>query len=139
MQQEPLDLFKKNNLKITTARKNILDLFGREHAILCSQDIFTLLKKSGIDLATVYRTLQTFEIAGIIKKVDTRKGVDHYELATQHHHHHLICKKCNSVESFEMCIALDVSKKILKSSKKFKSVDEHSFELFGYCNKCSRV
>lgn len=132
-----MDILKKNNLKNTNARKNILALFEEGHDILSAEDVFLKLKKKGVDNVTVYRTLDSFEFKGIIKKVDLRKGAAHYELAS-HHHHHIVCTSCGLVEIFEGCGFDSLSKKALRGSKKFKQINDHSFEFFGVCKNCNK-
>lgn len=132
-----MELLKAKGLKSTQARRDILALFNERHTLLRAEDIFAKVKKKGTDLATVYRTLETFEEQGIIRKVDVRSGSDVYELAG-HHHHHIVCTKCNIVEGFNDCNAEDISSMLLKNSKNFNVIQDHSFEFFGVCKSCAK-
>ena len=92
-------------------------------------------KKSGMDLVTVYRTLASFEKAGIVKRVDLRADAVLYELNDEHHHH-IVCTNCGTVEDFELCDMEALTKKIAQKSKHFKTIQEHTLELFGICTQC---
>ncbi len=75
--------------------------------------------------------------AHIVSRVDFREGFERFEFQ-DHHHHHMVCIDCGVVEEFETCEAEDISKKVLRSSKKFKSINDHALELFGLCNVCAK-
>jgi Fe2+ or Zn2+ uptake regulation protein len=133
-----MHILKEKKLKSTMPRREIVAVFEKGHRLLNAEDIFNKVKKKGIDLATVYRTLQSFEKHHIIKKVDVRLPAEHYELA-DHHHHHVVCTSCGEIESFEHCSMDAASKKVLGSSKKFASIQDHAFEFFGLCHPCARM
>lgn len=97
-----------------------------------------ILKKKKTNLVTVYRTLATFETAGILRRVDLHKDSVFYELA-EHHHHHIVCTDCGTVESFEDCDIKSVTKNALARSSKFDSVSSHSLEFFGVCRSCATI
>ncbi len=131
-------ILKKADLKVTPARLRILEIFS---LCLCkpinAEDIYKKLKGKNINLVTIYRTLSSLEKSGVLKKVDLRKGAVYYELA-DHHHHHVICTDCGKTESFEVCDIDKVSKGILNKSSSFKTINQHSLELFGLCKSCSK-
>ena len=134
---------KEHGLKATAPRLAVLEALGGEsgHAPRSAQDIHAALmknaaaKKSGMDLVTVYRTLASFEKAGIVKRVDLRGDSVLYELNDEHHHH-IVCTNCGTVEDFEMCDMEALTKKIAQKSKKFTTIREHTLELFGVCTQC---
>lgn len=129
-------LFLQAKLKSTPVRLLVCAHLHTKQMPVSAQDIYeSLAKKHDIDLVTVYRTLATFEKAGIVKRVDLRKDAVFYEL-NNHHHHHIVCTKCGIVEDFELCEMEKLSKKVASKAKKFKTVSQHSLELFGLCNAC---
>ncbi len=130
-------ILKKAGLKVTPARKLILDVFSHDCKPINAEHIYEKLRGKNINQVTIYRTLATLENAEIIKKVDLHRDSAFYELVG-HHHHHLICTKCGTTEGFEMCDIDEISKEILKKSPLFKSVNQHSLELFGICKPCSK-
>lgn|SRR3989338_11239563 len=132
------NILKKNGYKNTPARKVILQIFSKNKVPLNAEIICKKLAKQKISIneVTVYRTLASFEEKGILKRVDLRKDSVYFELNTEHHHH-IICTKCNEVEDFENKEIEKVLGRIVESSFKFKSIKDHSLELFGLCRMCA--
>ena len=94
--------------------------------------------KGELDQATVYRALEAFAEAGLVKRITLEAGQTHYELlAGGHHHHHLVCERCSAIEDVEGCDTESLERHALKRSKGFASVRSHSLEFFGICRKCS--
>lgn len=132
------DVLKEYDLKATKPRELILAALGAERRPYNAQELFeTLSKKHDIDLVTIYRTLASFEKAGLAKRVDLRQDAVAYELAGEHHHH-IVCTECGTVEDFELCDMEAVTKKVVAKSKRFTAVREHTLELFGVCDSCVR-
>ena len=125
-------------LKCTPTRLLVLGIFESTHTPLTVQALHALMRKSKIDLVTLYRTLESFEKAGIIRRVDLRQDSISYELAEEHHHH-IVCTSCGIIEDIPSCDVATLVTKITRSSSKFKKIQEHTFELFGICSDCSTV
>jgi Fur family peroxide stress response transcriptional regulator len=126
-------VIKEKDLKITPARLAIFEtLFKIKHPET-AQEIYKKLKN--IDLVTLYRTLDSFEKRGLVRKVDLHKDAVYYEFNTEHHHH-IVCTKCGTVEDFKLCNINLLTKKIIKNALNFKVINEHCLELFGICNAC---
>lgn len=138
MTQAPKDLLTRASLKHTPARVHVLKFFSDECGPINAEHIAKHIKDKSINLVTIYRTLKSFEEAGIIRRVNLNQDSVYYELA-EHHHHHIICTGCGTLEEFETCHISPLTKSILTHSKKFKSITDHSLEVFGLCNKCSRA
>lgn len=132
-------ILEKSSLKRTIPRLRFIEFFQKNKKPSSALDIFNTLSKEGIDKVTVYRTLESFLKKGIIKRVDTGKREAEYELIDEEHdHHHIICIKCKKIEDFTGCDSENFVKNALKSSKSFKNITHHSFDLFGICNACSK-
>ena len=95
-------------------------------------------KQTDIDLVTMYRNLTLMSSVGIVKELHLQKGISLYEYNQGDHHHHFICKACGYMEDIHECLSTLVTDKALNKSKRFTSVSDHSFELFGVCNLCSK-
>lgn len=120
-------------LKNTNSRLAVLETLSKIKHPETAQEIHKQLKK--IDLVTLYRTLTSFEKSQLVKRIDLHKDSVYYELNTDHHHH-IICTDCGKLEDFELCDMNSLTKKIVAKALNFKSVSEHSLELFGVCNTC---
>lgn len=128
-------ILKENDFKCTSTRLKIIDIFFKNSKPISAEYIYSKLKND-IDEATVYRTLSSFEKRGVLRRVDLRKSSIHFEL-NNHHHHHIICTKCGRIEDFEENKEIEkLLVKVVQDSSKFKSITEHSLELFGLCKVC---
>ena len=137
MKEDLSNILKKTGFKITPTRLAILEVFSHDCKPINAEFIFKKLKKEKVNIVTIYRTLTSFENAGILKRVYLQKDSVYYEMAG-HHHHHIVCTDCGLVEGFDDCDLDNLSKKVLKSSSKFNTITKHSLELFGICRKCSK-
>lgn len=130
-------ILKTHGFKVTPIRLAILKVFSIDCEPVNAEFIFKKLKKEKVNIVTIYRTLASFENAGMLKRVDLQKDSVHYEFAG-HHHHHIICTSCGLVESFEECDLDSLSNKVIKNSSAFNQITRHSLELFGICKKCTK-
>ena len=97
MSQETLDL-KKAGLKVTLPRLRILQLLdGASQKHVTADDVYRLLIDQGEDigLATVYRVMNQFEAAGLVRKHMFDDGSGRpaqacYELDEGDHHDHMV-------------------------------------------------
>lgn len=137
MKTNYLDILKSHKMKITNARVAILESFAHCDKPQSVEMIEREIGDKSINQVTIYRTIESFLKVGILGRVDLRQDSVYYELL-EDHHHHIVCTKCGTIEDFESCRIEDVSKDILCSSKKFKTITDHSFELFGICHSCSK-
>lgn len=128
-------ILKKSGLKATPGRLALLDTFADQHKPLNADQLAECTKD--IDLATIYRTIITFEKKGIIKRIDLRKGSLYYELAVDHHHH-IVCRDCGFIEDISECVLDRVAQKLSQKSKKFTRIDDHALEFFGVCMSCAK-
>jgi Fur family ferric uptake transcriptional regulator len=122
--------------KATPARLSLLAALRSTRKPLSVQALTKRLKGERIDQVTVYRTLRVLAEMGIVRHVDLRHPHAHFELNTDDHHH-LVCTQCGAMEDFSGCRMEGLVSKVLKKSKLFKQVREHSLELFGTCTSCA--
>jgi len=121
-------------LKATPARGDILKLFDRTKKPLNVAQIKRRFQN--VDVATIYRIVDVFVSKGIVRSIHVCGSSRLFELTVLPHHHHIVCKKCGMIEDVDECYLSSVIEKIVKSSKKFENISEHTFELFGLCKKC---
>lgn len=131
-------ILKDKDFKVTQTRLDILGIFSNDCKPINALYIYKILKNKGVNLVTIYRTLLSFEKAGILKRVDLHQESVYYELIGDYHHHHIICLHCKKVYNFDGCNedANSLISKALKQNKDFDSISHHSFDLFGVCKKC---
>lgn len=135
MSNSYLSLLKKHGLSNTRKRRTLFSILQDLHHPLPITELVTLAKKF-MDRSNVYRNIDDFECAGIVKKVYVgwKESVELSD-AFNHHHHHMTCSGCGSVISFEESVLLE--NELLVTSKKHKFVTKiHSIELSGLCENC---
>ncbi|MBI2469441.1 MAG: transcriptional repressor [Candidatus Rokubacteria bacterium] len=86
----------------------------------------------GINLSSVYRTLNLLHALGVVRRVQLGDGAQRYELAEGYraHHHHLVCEACGRIEDVRGCP--------LEGTDLGVTVRSHHLELFGLCRGCAR-
>ncbi len=131
-------LLRENGHKATPGRLSLLQVLAKANHPLAIHEIIDALGGS-VNQATVYRALESLREVSIVHRVDMQHEHAHYELVnTEKHHHHLICKKCGRTEDVDQCDAKEIEKSVLKKSKSFATIEHHSLEFFGICNKCAK-
>ncbi len=135
--KQSIAVLQENQLKATSARVELLDIFKHTQKPLSVGDIFKLLKKTGVDKVTLYRNMESLVQLGIIRQVRLKDRQAYYELAAHGHHHHVVCSTCGKIKDMSGCGINFVSKKFLKLSG-FAKINEHSLEFFGICTSCAK-
>lgn len=128
---------KNNGFKITNQRLKILKaLENSSNKHLSAEDLYKLLKNNGeeVGLATIYRVLTQFSIAGIVTKHNFENHCSVFELFKQEHHDHLVCIKCGNIIEFKDNIIEDRQTKIAENNH--FQIQDHSLIIYGYCNNC---
>lgn len=99
-------LINKKNLKLTTARKAILEIFINSERPLCYEEVKNSLS---MDKATFYRNITKFEEEHIISSFESNDKKRYYEIQNNPHAH-FICSKCSSIECIPQKLELKLPK-----------------------------
>ncbi len=108
MQNDIKNILKEYDLRNTSCREEILDIFLQKNFALSHSDIEANVHED-FDRVTVYRTLKTFLDKGLIHKVLDDEGVTKYALCkekcshTEHHHEHVHfkCTECGQTNCLD--------------------------------------
>ena len=123
----------------SSKRDQIVSVFLRQTGHLSADDLVDLIRKDDhrISRATVYRTLQWMEEAGIARKVDFGEGRFRFEPSYRHpRHFHLICKSCN--QSFEF-LSSDIEALMEEVAAARRFTTKHSVvQIYGTCEDCQK-
>lgn len=94
-------------------------------------------RATGVDRASVYRTIELFERLGIVLRVNIgwKYKLELSEMFSDHHHH-LSCIECGKVIAMNEGALEEVIER-LSSEHGFKPVT-HQVEVQGVCRKCGR-
>jgi len=87
-------IIEEKNLRLTTARRELLELFIKEQKPLSFDDVKSRLK---MDKATFYRNALKFENEAIVNSFESNDKKKYYEFQ-QYPHAHFICNSCNKIE-----------------------------------------
>ena len=129
-----------NSGTLTKNQQKILELLKELDLEITAQDLHLQLRqqKSKIGLATVYRTLKTLHLQGVIQERITQTGESLYQLI-DHHTHHLNCINCGKSELIKEkhCI-VDHHHHDRVAQDKFK-LYYHTLEFYGLCETCQNL
>jgi Fur family ferric uptake transcriptional regulator len=122
--------------RLTPQRQLVLEAVDAlEHAT--PDDILTEVRKtaSGVNISTVYRTLELLEELGLVSHAHLGHGAPTYHLADRHHHLHLVCRDCGDVIEADVAVAADFTRTLLDSFG--FDTDMKHFAIYGRCRACT--
>ena len=90
---------------------------------------------SGINISTVYRTLELLEELGLVNHAHLGHGAPTYHSASEQAHVHLVCARCDRVEEVPAAVLSEVAGHML-AERGFR-VDVCHVALSGICRSCS--
>ncbi|MDG2070551.1 MAG: ferric iron uptake transcriptional regulator [Pseudomonadales bacterium] len=131
---------KDHGLKATFPRRKILELMeSSEVRHFSAEDIYRMLLNNDfeIGLATVYRVLTQFEVAGMVVKHHFEEGHSVFELSSDLHHDHIVCVRCGKVEEFHDD-EIESRQCGIAARMGFELTD-HDLNLYGLCPTCQTL
>lgn len=132
-------ILKNAKLKFTSQREALLRTMYENSEHFSPEQLCAKLKESfgedSIGIATVYRTLNLLEEAGMVTSISFGAAGKKYELANKPHHDHLICKKCGKIIEFSNDL---IEKEQILIAKRYNfKLDGHIQQLYGRCAACA--
>jgi Fur family ferric uptake transcriptional regulator len=97
---------------------------------------WAVLRSSGLNLATVYRTLEMLVSLGMVAQTDLGGEATAFELVGGAPHHHLVCERCGSVIEMDDSLFQSLRSDVLRRYG-FDARSRH-IALFGVCRDCQR-
>lgn len=122
-----------HELRVTKPRLALFAFFAKQTSPVLATQIEAALPS--IDRATIYRTLEHFLTAGILKTVQLG-GATRYEQKDEHDHHHIVCTNCGYIEDISLCAMTSLLPALQKATRRFATFTDHQFEIFGVCKSC---
>lgn len=122
--------------RLTPQRQLVLEAVDKlEHAT--PEDILAEVRRTagGVNISTVYRTLDLLEELGLVSHAHLGHGAPAYHLAERHHHLHLMCRDCEKVQEADVSVAEGFTRE-LRAAFGFDTDLKH-FALYGRCQECS--
>lgn len=133
MEQSFAAILRRANLRLTKPRLAVFQALQTATVPLAITDI--IKRCPGVDRATVYRVIETFQELDIVTTI-TVGWKQHYELAEPFvpHHHHLFCITCRNAQPM---YDADLEAFIQALGDKYNFVaTKHHVELEGMCAHC---
>jgi Fur family transcriptional regulator, ferric uptake regulator len=119
----------------TRSQERVLSLLKKLKRSISAQDIYVELRDGdqGMGLATVYRSLETLKLEGVVQVRTLANGESLYS-TLQEDRHHLTCLQCGASIPIDQCPVHDLENQ-LSQSHRFK-IFYHTLEFFGLCHLC---
>ena len=124
--------------RLTPQRQLVLEAVG-ELGHATPDEIVTAVRRtaSGINISTVYRTLELLEELSLVEHTHLGHGAPTYSIATEDGHVHLVCRDCGGIEEVPPSVVGPVVD-VLAATRGF-AVDVGHFALFGQCRGCGEA
>ena len=122
--------------RLTPQRQLVLEAVGRlGHAT--PEEIVTVVREtaSGINISTVYRTLELLEGLGLVTHTHLGHGSPAWSVAVEDDHVHLVCRGCGEVEEVERGVVAGVAREL--QERRGFVVDLGHLTVFGRCRTCA--
>jgi Fur family transcriptional regulator, ferric uptake regulator len=135
MSQKWDDTLRASGYRVTPQRQLVLEAVSRlEHAT--PEEIFADVRQtaSGVNVSTVYRTLELLEHLGLVTHTHLGHGAPRYHLAAEADHVHLVCRHCEQVTQVDKT-AVRALVAALEESQGFQT-DVGHLTIFGLCAVC---
>jgi len=131
-----LDVLSREGQRVTVGRRAVVEALLAADGHLSADDLAALVQAAhpGLHRATVYRSLEALETAGLIEHVHLGHGRSVYHLADDLHQH-LVCEACGSVEEAPADLLAAVARR-LRRDQGFVMRPYH-FAVLGRCRLCS--
>ncbi|MBF2027500.1 MAG: transcriptional repressor [Oscillatoriales cyanobacterium C42_A2020_001] len=122
----------------TRNQERIIDVLKTLDRSISAQDLYVELRNRSLamGLATVYRSLESLKLEGIVQSRATAGGESLYSLV-QEDRHHLTCLQCGNSIPIDQCPVHDLEVQ-LNQSYQFK-IYYHMLEFFGLCTQCQQT
>ena len=129
------DTLRASGYRVTPQRQLVLEaVTGLEHAT--PEEIYAAVKQTavGINLSTIYRTLELLEQIGLVTHTHLGHGAPRYHLAAEAQHVHLVCRRCGAITELDPA-SVSSMVKVLETEYGFET-DVGHLTVFGTCAQC---
>lgn len=128
--------FRRLGLRVTPQRILVVEALAAAGGHLTADEIMRWVGEHSpsINLATIYRTLDTLASAGLVTQTDLGGGSASFELVGEEQHHHLVCQCCGMVAEMDDAYLAPLRQRLLDDLG--FGVNTTHLALFGFCRKC---
>ncbi len=129
------DTLRASGYRVTPQRQLVLEAVTRlEHAT--PEEIFAEVRNTarGVNVSTIYRTLELLEDLGLVTHTHLGHGAPSYHPAAEAQHVHLVCRQCEQVTQVDPA-AVRPLVSALETDYGFETNVGH-LTVFGRCASC---
>jgi Fur family ferric uptake transcriptional regulator len=129
------DTLRASGYRVTVQRQLVLQAVTRlQHAT--PEEIYGQVRRTaaGVNVSTIYRTLELLEQIGLVTHTHLRHGAPSYHLAADAQHVHLVCRVCGGITEIEPA-AVQPLVNALDAGHGFQT-DVGHLTVFGACAAC---
>jgi len=127
---------RRRGYRLTPQRQLVLEAVG-ELGHGTPEEIAGAVRRtaSGVNISTVYRTLELLEEIGLVRHTHLGHGAPTFSVATDDDHVHLVCRDCGAVEEVAAAVLDDLVQSLAR--ERGFTVDVGHLAVFGRCRECS--
>jgi Fur family ferric uptake transcriptional regulator len=129
------DVLRARGLRLTAQRQLILEaVHGLGHAT--PEQVHAAVREvaAGVNITTVYRTLELLEELGLVSHTHLSHGSPTFHAIGEEQHVHLVCRVCGAVDEVSPALLAPLATQ-LEGQRGFL-VDIGHVALFGLCAQC---
>lgn len=130
-----LRTLRERGLRISTARRMIVNYLFEAEAPVSAQQIAAGLDRAPLDLASVYRNLETLQEHGVVRHFHAGHGPGRYVLIGGREREYLACDRCGAIEEVDRS-ELDSLREEVQERFGFAVGFTH-FPMVGLCPRCT--
>jgi Fur family ferric uptake transcriptional regulator len=129
---------RKKGFRVTPQRSVILETIAHKGGHISVHEVYLEARERlpGLNVATIYRTLDTLQQAGMIDMLASDSGVARFSLRDERNPHgHLVCRNCNQI----LEVSTDLIARSVQNLERDTGfvVDVDHLTLFGLCRSCA--
>ena len=122
--------------RLTPQRQLVLEAVTElEHATPEDVSAWVRERASGVNISTVYRTLELLEGLGLVKHAHLSHGAPTYHAAAAPEHVHLVCRGCGAISEIDPTAVAPLVR-TLAAEHGFVA-DVGHLTVFGECSACA--
>jgi Fur family ferric uptake transcriptional regulator len=129
------EMLRARGLRLTAQRQLVLEAVHElGHATPDQVHAKVAETAAGVNITTVYRTLELLEELGLVTHAHLSHGSPTYHTVGEVQHVHLVCRRCSTVTEVSSRVLAPLAER-LRDEQDF-SIDIGHVALFGECSSC---
>jgi Fur family ferric uptake transcriptional regulator len=131
------ELLRSRGLRLTAQRQLILQAV-HELGHATPEQVHTAVREvaAGVNITTIYRTLELLERLGLVTHTHLSHGSPTYHAAGEDQHVHLVCRSCGAVDEIDPELLRPLADRLV--GERGFQIDIGHVALFGVCGNCGR-